>query len=246
MADLGERWQVGGWGAMAGRLAWRLGASAATAALMAAAAWAQAPAPVPVAGPVPVPASGPAPMLESHRRPGPIRRALHHVGFTLHDQFIGYPDQFIEPPVGFYLNETLHVMKAKADPHRFFLYRSDFLAGTDRLSPTGATRFNQMAGRLPGWLGPLLIEWTPDQPGLDRARRSAVLAALQQAGVPVGAERVAVAPSPYPGTLGADAANYYDVMISRDQAAPSGFSLSPTVSVISGSGGGGGGGGGTP
>ena len=152
---------------------------------------------------------------------GTIGTVVNHVGFTVHDHFIGYPDQFVEPPVGFYLNESFHVMKAKADPHRFFLYRSDFLAGTDRLSPTGATRFNQMAGRLPGWLGPLLIEWTPDQPGLDRARRSAVLAALQQAGVPVGEERVVVAPSPYPGTLGTDAANYYDVMISRDQAAPS-------------------------
>src|SRR5690349_15896340 len=111
MADVGGRCHVGGWGALAGRLARHLGASTATAALMAAAAWAQAPAPAPVPGPVPVPASGPAPMPEPHRRPGPIRRALHHVGFTVHDHFIGYPDLFVEPPVGFYLNENFHVMK---------------------------------------------------------------------------------------------------------------------------------------
>jgi hypothetical protein len=172
---------------------------------------------------------------------------LHHVGFTLHDQFIGYPDQFIEPPLGFFLYESAHVMKAKADPHRFFLYRSDFLRGSDQLSPNGAARFNQMAHRLPGWLGPLVIEWTPDQPGLDRARRSAVLATLQKSGAAVVPERVVIAPSPYPGTLGDDAAHYYEVMISRDQAAPSGFSLSPSFAEINGAGGGTGGtSGGTP
>ena len=79
---------------------------------------------------------------------------------------IGYPENFVEPPLGHYVNEQFTVQVAKADPHRFTLYRSDFLPGTSQFSPIGASRFNIMATRMPGWLGPITIEWTPDQPEL--------------------------------------------------------------------------------
>jgi hypothetical protein len=150
---------------------------------------------------------------------------------------------FYEPPPGYYAHNTFGVMKAKADPHRFTLYRSDFLPGTNRLSPAGATRFNLLASRLPGWLGPVFIEWSPDEPGLAEARRQAVLATLASTGQPVVPERVVIGPSPYPGMLGTDAANNYNVMITRDQAAPSSWTLSPTsvTSFASSIGGGGGG-----
>ena len=212
--------------------------------LLMAAAWAQAPVPPPAPTPglIPVPPSGPATMLESPRQYGPIRRAMQHVSATLHDQFVGYPDQFVEPPLGASVAAGNQIMRAKADTHRFFLYRSDFVVGTDQFSPTGAARINLMMQRLPGWLGALGIEWTPDQPELAETRRLAVVAALQKAGMPVIPERVVIAPSPYPGALGADAANYYDVMITRDAAAPSAYSLTPAVSVMTGTGGGGGGG----
>ena len=56
---------------------------------------------------------------------------------------IGYPENFIEPPLGYYVREQLSLQVAKADPHRFTLYRTDFLPGTDRFSPGGADRFNR-------------------------------------------------------------------------------------------------------
>jgi hypothetical protein len=159
------------------------------------------------------------------------------------DTFIGRPADFVEPPLGYYLRENFNLMKAKADPHRFTLYRTDFLDGSDRLSPSGASRFNLMASRLSGWLGPIVVEWSPDQPGLGESRRTAVIAALQGAGLPVVPERVLLAPSPYPGGLGADAVNYYNVMISRDQSAPASYTLTPTSSSGFGFSGGGSGGG---
>jgi hypothetical protein len=161
---------------------------------------------------------------------------------TFHDTFIGRPNDFAEPPVGFYINEQFNLMRMKADHHRFMLYRSDFLVGTDRLSLTGASRFNLMATRLPGWMGPVVIEWVPDEPGLAEARRAAVLAILKTTGQPIVPERVVIGASPYPGTLGADGAGYYNVMLNRDQLAPTQLPLSP----ISSSGFGFGGGGGTP
>ena len=201
-----------------------------TAAVLAASAWAQAP----------VPPTGAAPKVVCETG-GPVRRAARHTYNVLQDNFIGYPQEFVEPPPGFYIAETYSLMNAKANPHRFTLYRSDFLDGTNRLSPNGASRFNLMAKRMGGWLGPVVIEWSPDQPGLAETRKQAVLALLSSAGTPVVPERVVIGPSPYPGLYGTDAANNHSIMITRDQAAPSSYSFTPTSGA-----GFGGSGGGTP
>jgi hypothetical protein len=198
--------------------------------LLAAGVWAQSP----------VPASGPAPAGYCEpARPGPIRRAFGHTYRVLQDNFIGYPSEFIEPPPGFYVNETLAVMKAKADPHRFTLYRTDFLDGTDKLSPVGASRFNIMAPRIVTWPGPVLIEWVPENPGLAESRRQAVLALLNGGGIAMIPERVAVGPTPFPGNFGTHSANSYNVLLGREQSAPSQYSLPPAASASFGGGGGG-------
>jgi hypothetical protein len=119
-------------------------------------------------------------------------------------------------------------MRSKADTHDFMLYRSDFMDGTSDLSPLGAEKLSLMAARLPGWMGPIYVEWTPDRPGLGEGRKVALLATLQQAGLPVVPERVLVGPSPYPGLLGTDAANIYGNLILRDQIAGQNFSVTPT------------------
>ena len=95
-------------------------------------------------------------------RRGRIHRMFHHVGHTAQDKFVGYPETFIEPPLGYYSTSSSAVQVAKADTHRFTLYRSDFLPGTTLFSPSGASRFNIMSTRIPGWMGPITVEWTPD------------------------------------------------------------------------------------
>jgi hypothetical protein len=167
-------------------------------------------------------------------RGGPLHRLLHHSAHALQDKFIGYPYTFAEPPLGFYVNEQLAVQVAKADTHRFTLYRSDFLPGTSLFSPSGASRFNIMFKRIPSWPGPISVEWTPDQPDLARARRQAVLNVLQQAGQPVLAQRVVIAPSPYPGALGTEAANNFANTILRSQSAAQAFPLSPIETAATG------------
>ena len=117
-------------------------------------------------------ADGPASAPAVCTRRGPIHRMFHHAAHTVQDTFVGYPDAFVEPPLGHYVNEQFAVQVAKANTHRFTLYRSDFLPGTSQFSPSGASRFNVMATRIPGWMGPIMIEWTPDQPAA--ARRAAV------------------------------------------------------------------------
>jgi hypothetical protein len=154
-----------------------------------------------------------------------------HSAHTLEDKMVGYPDAFIEPPLGYFVSEQLAVQVAKADVHKFTLYRSDFLAGTNEFSPIGASRFNIMFARLGSWPGPIHIEWTPDQPALAQARRLAVLATLERAGRPVEAGRVVIGPSPYPGALGIDAINNFGTTLMRTQAAGQTFTLPPSESA---------------
>jgi hypothetical protein len=153
---------------------------------------------------------------------------------VLQDNFVGYPQEFIEPPVGFAVSEVFGTMKGKANVHRFMLYRSDFLDGSDQLSPNGAARFNLMASRLNGWLGPVVIEWSPDQPGLAEARRIAVLTALQGTGLPLPPDRVVIGPSPYPGKGGTLAEANYNVLITRELSVPAAYPVSPTSSAPTG------------
>jgi hypothetical protein len=219
-----------------GKLHWRVGALATG--LLTATAWGQPPMPVPPTGPLPAGHMGPGPMVRGGGEAVLTPREARRKAWS--DTFIGRPADFVEPHLGYYLRENFNLMRSKADPHRFTLYRTDFLEGTDRLSPTGATRFNLMAARLSGWMGPVTIEWSPDVPGMAEARRAAVVAALQGAGLPVVPERVVIGPSPYPGGYGEDVVNYHNVMISRDQQAPAAYTLTPVSSSGFGFGGGGG------
>lgn len=201
-------------------ICWSTGAAMAMAmGLAAGRAWAQPPEPAPTAAAV-------------CEKPGFFHRFLHHSAHKVHDRFIGYPETFIEPPLGYYMKEQFTMQVAKADTHRFTLYRSDFLPGTDRFSPTGASRFNLMYSRLQGWMGPITVEWTPDEPGLADARRQAVLGTLQKAGRPIGGERVVIGPSPYPGAnisglAGSEAANNLNGLIIRSQQAALSYPPTP-------------------
>jgi hypothetical protein len=171
-------------------------------------------------------------------RRGYVHRMFHHsarhVADTLQDDFIGYPETFIEPPLGAYINRQFAVQVSKADAHRFTVYHSDFLPGTDLFSPIGASRFNLMYGRLAGWTGPIFVEWTPDRPELAESRRRAILATLAAAGNPLPAERVVIGPSPYPGGLGTEAIGNFNNMLGRSISASPVYPLPPTFSASMG------------
>jgi hypothetical protein len=167
-------------------------------------------------------------------RRGRLHRMFHHTAHTVQDKMIGYPENFAEPPLGYYVTEQLAVQTAKADPHRFTLYKSDFLPGTTSFSPIGASRYNIMATRMSAWPGPITIEWTPERPELAEARRLAVVETLLKTGQPTVASRVVIAPSRYPGAMGVEAANHFATTIARSQMAGQGLALPPTESASMG------------
>ncbi len=195
--------------------------------------------------PIPAPAQTPAePPVQAVTEPpgqdpvcnrrGRLHRLFHHSAHTLQDKMIGYPQNFAEPPLGHYINDQFAVQVAKADPHRFTLYRSDFLPGTSLFSPVGASRYNIMATRMPGWVGPITIEWTPEQPEVAQSRRQAIADILRKTGQPILADRVVVGPSPYPGAMGVEAANNFTNTITRSQMSAPVFPLPPIESAAMG------------
>jgi hypothetical protein len=197
--------------------------------LVALAAYGQVSPPPP---PPPLPAGG---HVHVHQ-PGAVHRAAHHVGFVLKDQLIGYPELFDVPPAGYSVYNVMTAQTAKGDLHTFMLYRSDFVAGTNELSPGGARRLSNLASRLPSWRGPVVVEWTPEAPGLAESRRDSVTALLTAANLPAGGGRVVVGPSPYSGLLGTNAASNYDMLIFRDIQAQRVYSVSPTTTATFGGG----------
>lgn len=157
------------------------------------------------------------------------------------DRMCGYGEYFAQPPLGFIRDEVISMQAAKADGHKFTLYRSDFIPGTTKLSPSGAARMNVMATRLSGWLGPIVVEWTPEDPALGEARKGQILAQLQGAGLPVVPERVLVGPTATPGLNGVQADVNYQSMQRRYSQAPAAFAVPPNfssgVDQVSGGGG---------
>ncbi len=192
--------------------------------------------------------SGPGPVGCGHEhhlsRPGgALCRAAGHMKESLKSRLIGYPEYFIEPPLGASLQQNLGVMTAHAEQHNYFLYRSDFVAGSTTLTPNGARRLTTMANRMDCWLGPMVIEWVPDQPGLAESRRDAILAMIQQSQLPIPPERFLIGPTPYLGINGDEAAQNFAIYLNRAQRAPGAYLLTPNipydVNVLSGTGTGG-------
>ena len=182
--------------------------------------------PAPAAFTPPPEALAPSPPMHVHQQ-GPIVRAIDHASYTIHDRMVGEPWRFNVPPLGLSSNTNFAAQAAGAEPHRYTLYRSDFYAGTEHLTPNGQRRLGRMFRRPDCWPGPVLVEPDPGRPGLAEARREAVLGILAGGGVLVDPNRVVIAPSPYLGERGDIGALNNQIMLDRSLAAPEAFSLPP-------------------
>jgi hypothetical protein len=84
-------------------------------------------------------------------------------------------------------------------------YDFDFVSGSAELNLRGRDKLAEISGRLPATLFPIVIERTPRAPGLDQARRSALLGMFAGGPYPVPAERVVVGPAIAYGRRGLEA-----------------------------------------
>jgi hypothetical protein len=169
--------------------------------------------------------------------PGPIKRTAHHIGFTIQDKMIGYPEYFPQPPLGASNRQNMGAQVAQARLHSYTLYRTDFLAGTDQLTQLGAAKLARMTRALDCWAGPLLVEADPERPGLAEMRRESVAAALQKSGLGIDPNRLVVGMSPYLGGRGDIAGGasiitgYDGIVIRRSYEAPTNLPQPPNMSA---------------
>lgn len=169
-----------------------------------------------------------------------VSRRYHSIHHHLQDSMFGYPEYFAEPPHGYFRDEASRIQQAKTEIHKYTLYRSDFKAGTDQLSPTGAARLNMLAMNVGSWTGPLIVEWTPEEPDLAESRKGRVLTLLQNGGISIAPERFLIGPPTSFGLPGAEADVQYAGMESRYEGAVTTFGLPPnfTTSLQQATGGG--------
>jgi hypothetical protein len=135
---------------------------------------------------------------------------------------VGYLEEFQAPPLGHavYLHGRAQVENGEAA--RMVLYHYDFEEGGARLTLRGRDQLAKIQHMLGTNFFPLVIERTPDVPGLDEARRAMVLQVLAHGQFPVPPERVVIGPSPTPGLRGAEAEVIYrnQIGVTRSSGAP--------------------------
>ena len=109
------------------------------------------------------------------------------------------------PPLGGYFYDVNKIQVANNAATRMILRNYDFVEGATELNHYGQVRLAQIVGQAGRTAWPILVEWTPDTPGLDQARRASVVELLANNSAAIAAERVLVGPDPVRGFNGAEA-----------------------------------------
>lgn len=139
----------------------------------------------------------------------------------------GYPEEFAPRPFGSSLHEHGRMMVANGAAARLVLFNYDFVEGTSQLSPRGREQLAKVSLQLVACPYPLLIERTPESPGLAEARRASVLNELAAGPYPIDPGRVLVGlPSPR-GLSGAEATIITANQLNRTQQ------YGPPIPIIS-------------
>lgn len=160
-------------------------------------------------------------------QPGPIGRAFHHLHDTIKDRMVGEPERFVEPPLGWSVQQNFLAHRQKVDIHRFTLYRTDFKYESEQLTADGLRRLGRMMSTLQFYPGPLLVEDDPTRPGLAEARRKAVIDLAARNGDMIDPSRMIVGRSPFLGGRGDLSEIYEGVLLDRSLRAPTVYPLNP-------------------
>lgn len=121
-------------------------------------------------------------------------------------------------PLGETVYAPVHVQIDNGVTARMVLYNCDFVEGSERLSVHGRDELARVATWALHHPCPIIVERTPYCPGLDEARRKAVVQELARSSLPINAERVIVAPAVANGLSGSDAEIMFRRMNSHTQS----------------------------
>ncbi len=129
-------------------------------------------------------------------------------------KFLGYPDEFCEPPLGMFLTAHTDAMIRSGKQSSLVLFQCDFLTNSVELSSSGVRKLNRIAEQFSHTSGTIVIEAVPGQSPLVESRRVAVAAWFSSRHFLIGSDQVVVQPLK-PGGL-----NSQEVDALRQQLAP--------------------------
>ena len=119
-------------------------------------------------------------------------RWQHYWKPGLQEHHWGYPEEFCEKPLRFFVYSHMKTQVANGEAARMSLYHYDFVQGEARLNPRGYEQLAKIAMMLPQNYFPVIIEHSHDNPELAESRRKLVLDYLQKRGFPVPDQRIVV------------------------------------------------------
>jgi hypothetical protein len=146
--------------------------------------------------------------------------------------FVGYPEEFKEPPLGYFVYLHGRTMVANGEAARMVLYDYDFLPAAAGLNHRGKYQLAKIVAMMPCNFFPLIIQETPCSPELAEARRLAVFNELAKQPFPVPPERVVVGLPIAIGLRGAEAEQINRNLMANTEARGSIGAAAPALSNL--------------
>jgi hypothetical protein len=109
------------------------------------------------------------------------------------------------PPLGTNVYTVNRTQVANNDAARLILRHYDFMDDSIELNPFGQARLDSIVAHAQRTGGPILIEWTPENPGLDMGRRALVAQQLARSGSAIPPESLIIGPDRSGRLLGVEA-----------------------------------------
>lgn len=109
-------------------------------------------------------------------------------------RFLGYPEEFCEPPLGLFLAAHTDAMIASGAKTNSTLFQCDFLPGTAQLNAAGLRKLIRITDTLTTTSPEIVIEATPQNPDLAERRRATVATWLANNRFHLSSEQIIVKP----------------------------------------------------
>ena len=123
----------------------------------------------------------------------------------LQEKVVGFPEEFHIWPLGSSMRAQGQTMVDNGVAARMVFNQYDFVDGSAELKLRGRDKLAEMSRIVSTNFEPIIVERTPKTPGLDDARRLALIRQLAAGPFPVPPERVVVGPRISNGMMGNEA-----------------------------------------
>ena len=109
-------------------------------------------------------------------------------------KFLGYPEEFCEPPLGMFLTAHTDAIIRSGKQSDLVLFQRDFLTNSVELNSSGVRKLNRAAEQFSQTSGTIVIEAVPGQSPLEERRRVAIAAWFSSRHFLIRSDQVVIQP----------------------------------------------------